>query len=89
MPLFSRNPQKLSFRIVSIVSDQISYSLFELFCYLHTVSEGEYDPAVGMDGGVVDMAQPQAVGIFEREGVGGLYLQQKSLKGRALAGGHL
>lgn len=37
---------------------------------LHAVLEDEYNPAVAMYGCMVDVTQPQAVGVFEWEGVG-------------------
>ena len=58
----------------------------QLFRYLPAILKGEYDPSVGMDGGVVDVAEPQAVGVCDRECVGRLYLHQKSLKSGAFTG---
>ena len=53
--------------------------------YLPAVPEGEHNPTVAVDSCVVDVTQPQAIGVFEREG-GAVDFQQKSLEGRALAG---
>ena len=55
------------------------------FRNLPAVPIGEYDPTVAVDGGVVDVTQPQAIGVFERK-CGAVDFQQKSLEGRALTG---